>query len=580
MNRVDGLRKALIAIGLAGVLLGAFTAYAILTSDHVDKRGVETTLALTIGWGFIGAGVVAWWRRPENNFGPLMTATGFLFFVSELAASNIPWVFALAGLLGNLFLGVVVHMLLAMPTGRLQSRFERVLVGVMYFVTFIPSRSYLFFLDPACEGCPDNTAAFSNDPDFAQDLDLVINWTVVVLFAVVLFVLVSHWRAAGAAERRTSGPVVLTGCGILLFLEIGVLGQIAGNADIAEASYYATQVAILPLPFVFLASLLRGRLARAGAVGAFVAQLSRTPGRGEMGAALAEVLEDPTLELAYWLPEENRYVDASGRPVALPTNGARKYTEIDLDGRPVAAMIYHEILAEDPQHLEAVGAAAALALDRERLDAELRVRLAELKASRARIVEAGLTARRRIERDLHDGAQQRLVSLALEMRAAKSQIRTNPGEAESGLDTAASELDLALAELRELARGIHPAVLSDRGLTAALTALAGRAPFPVTVDSDIDERLPEAPEAAAYFVAAEALTNAVRHGEANSAAIRVSRQDGSLLIEISDDGRGGADPGSGSGLRGLGDRVAALDGELVIESPPGEGTTLRATIPV
>ena len=580
MSGLDGLRKALITIGLVGVLLGAFTAYAILTSDHVDKRGVETTLALTIGWGFIGAGLVAWWRRPENNFGPLMTATGFLFFVSELGASNLPWVLALSGLFGNLFLGVVVHMLLAMPSGRLQSGFERAFVGFTYFFTAIPSRSYLFFLDPVCEGCPGNPVALTNDPELAHNIDLAINWIALALFGLVVFLLLRHWRAAGAAERRTSGPVILTGCGVLLFLEIALMGQIAGNPDIAEASYYATQIAILPLPFVFLAALLRGRLARAGAVGAFVAQLRRTPGRGEMGTALAEVLGDPTLELAYWLPEEGRYVDAAGAAVALPTEGARSYTTIDLDGRPVAAIVHDSVLAEDPQHLEAVGAAAALALDRERLDAELRARLVELKASRARIVEAGLTARRRIERDLHDGAQQRLVSLALEMRAARSRIRTDPEEAESGLDAAATELDMALAELRELARGIHPAVLSDRGLPAALTALAGRAPFPVTVESDIDERLPEAPEAAAYFVAAEALTNAVRHAEADTASIRLSRDDGRLLIEISDDGRGGVDPEGGSGLRGLADRVAALDGVLVVESPAGEGTTLRATIPV
>jgi signal transduction histidine kinase len=215
-----------------------------------------------------------------------------------------------------------------------------------------------------------------------------------------------------------------------------------------------------------------------------------------------------------------------------------------------------------------------------RLDAELQARLVELRESRARIVEAGYAERRRVERDLHDGAQQRLVALALDLRMARGKLDEDPATAAELLEDATLELAAATEELRELARGLHPPVLTDRGLVAALEALAGRSPIPVSVEADGAERAPPSAAAAAYFVASEALTNVVRHAQAQQAMVRVGRADGRLCVEIRDDGRGGADPTGGSGLRGLSDRVAALDGSLEVESPPGRGTVVRAVIPV
>jgi signal transduction histidine kinase len=215
-----------------------------------------------------------------------------------------------------------------------------------------------------------------------------------------------------------------------------------------------------------------------------------------------------------------------------------------------------------------------------RLDAELQTRLEELRESRARIVEAGFAERRRVERDLHDGAQQRLLALALDLRLARSTLDRDPGAAAELLDAAAGGLTEATEELRELARGIHPPVLADRGLAAALDALASRSSVPVTVDADTSERPPAAVEAAAYFVASEALTNVARHANAESAAVKVRRADGRLEVEVRDDGDGGADPAEGSGLRGLSDRVAALDGSIEVESAAGFGTVLRASIPI
>jgi PAS domain S-box-containing protein len=215
-----------------------------------------------------------------------------------------------------------------------------------------------------------------------------------------------------------------------------------------------------------------------------------------------------------------------------------------------------------------------------RLNAELRDRLEDLAASRARIVTAGDVERRRLERNLHDGAQQRLVSLALSLRIALGQVDGDPSGARATLTAAAEELTLALAELRELARGLHPAVLTDRGLQAAVEMLAGRSPVPITLDAMPERRLPEPVEAAAYYLIAEALTNVAKYAQAGTASVRVAEHDGTVLVKVSDDGIGGADAAAGSGLRGLADRVEALGGSLTVTSPSGGGTVLRAELPL
>jgi signal transduction histidine kinase len=234
-------------------------------------------------------------------------------------------------------------------------------------------------------------------------------------------------------------------------------------------------------------------------------------------------------------------------------------------------------LLDDLGLLEEVGAAAGLALDHERLQAQARARLEQLRASRARTVEAGDAERRRLERDLHDGAQQRLVVLSFALRLLRAEVG---GDAAAQVDAATAELRDALDELRELARGLHPAVLSDHGLRAAVEMLAARAPVPVEIVEVPDERLPEAVEAAAYYLIAEALTNVAKYAQASAVRISVAAREARLAVEVSDDGVGGADAAGGSGLRGLADRVEALSGSLEVVSPAGGGTSLRAEIPV
>jgi signal transduction histidine kinase len=233
---------------------------------------------------------------------------------------------------------------------------------------------------------------------------------------------------------------------------------------------------------------------------------------------------------------------------------------------------------DERELVRAVTAAMTLTLENHRLATELRAKVDELSASRSRIVESGDAARRRLERDLHDGAQQRLVSLALSLRILRSRLDGDPVALQE-LESARAELEGALGELRELARGIHPSVLSDRGLDAALDGLAHRAPLPVELESMPGERLPDRVESAAYFVVAEALTNVAKYAKASHASVNVTREDGVVCVEVTDDGVGGADPMSGSGLRGLLDRVSALGGELEVDSRPGQGTTVRAVIP-
>jgi signal transduction histidine kinase len=298
---------------------------------------------------------------------------------------------------------------------------------------------------------------------------------------------------------------------------------------------------------------------------------------GPVREMLAESLGDRSVAIAYWLPDRAAFVDEAGRPLELPApESGRAWTAVERDGRRVAAIVHDAALDTSTELVHAAAAASSMAIDNERLKADLRARVAELRVSRQRIVEAADEARRRIERDLHDGAQQQLLALALELRVLRSQL----GEREVPLiDGLTERLDVALGELRELARGIHPAILTQSGLGPAIAALAERATVAVDCNVAIEGRPPAPVQAAAYFVVAEALTNVTRYARASQAHVEVRREGDDVLVLVSDDGVGGADVAAGSGLRGLQDRLAAVDGSLDIDSPPGAGTRLRARIP-
>jgi signal transduction histidine kinase len=568
---------------------GGLTAAVIGSSDFVDYPDLVAVMALLVGWGFIGVGLLAWGYRPENRLGTLMTATGFAFFVSMAGVSDLPLVFLIGNVFGSLFMATAVHLLLAAPSGRLESAGDRRLVTLAYLLVTVFLLPVFFFTDPKedfnCAECPENLILLSNNDTALDLIGLAINVVAIALVIGVLVSLVKRWRRAAPPERRLFAPFYASGVVLMatLVVVVGLSAAIGGKGDGKGALDIAAIVATVPLaavPYLFLYSLVRARMFQGGAVRELVGRVSQAPRPGELRDALAEALEDPTVDLVYRLPDDRRWVDGEGRTIELPAEGSgRAATRVEREGECIAAIVHDATLADDGAHVNAVGAAALLSIQNERLDAELRAKVEELRESRRRMLRIGLEERRRLERDLHDGAQQRLVSMSLNLRLARARLPQDPDAADQLLAGAGEELDAALDELRELARGIHPALLSDRGLDTALQTLVHRAPVPVTLRSDAGERLPEAVELAAYFVVSEALTNVVKYAHASQATVELARGNGRLLVEVADDGVGGADPARGTGLRGLADRLAVLEGRLELESAPGRGTTVRARIP-
>jgi signal transduction histidine kinase len=562
------LRRALIGLGIAGLAFGLVVAYLVLESENTDARGASTAQVLLVGWSFIGTGLFAWWRRPANRTGALMVAVGFAWFATAVSAANSDLVFTIGIALDGVFTAVVAHLLLAFPSGRLETRARRALAAAAYvIVTVLQVPSLLF------EEEPRNLMVIEPDQGLSDLLD-ALQFGVALVLIVAGFVVMARRPAVAPGQRQVLAPVLWTGgATFAVFSAARIFDAVGSPQDWLEA---VAMLLFATVPFGFLVGLLRTRLAHGAAVSELVARLGQAPGEEELRAALADALGDASLALAYWLPESERFVDAGGRPVTVPEHG---WTAVELQGRRVAAIVHDPALDEEPQLVRAAGAAAALALENQRLSAELRAHIEELRASRARLVEATDSERRRLERNLDDGAQSRLVAIALQLRLARRKVDDRP-EVAAMLDASAAELQASLDELRELARGIHPAVLTDHGLEPALRSLANRTPVPVDIRCAPPERLPPAVETAIYFVAAEALTNVTKYAKAEHATVTVSGSDGSVVIEVTDDGRGGADIAAGTGLRGLTDRVSAIDGRLELASPPGAGTRLRATVPL
>ena len=580
--RLGQLLRALAAVS-AAIALALVPLLA--TSDLLADRAFWIVLDLAIGGGFTAVGLFTWYRRPDNPVGALMVATAFAWYFVIAGNTDSALLWTVGQSFSNLFAATAIHLLLAFPSGRLETALDRVVVGVAYAATTVLWLPVMLFTDPVvgfdCPDCPENLLLVDAKAGFPDPYTDAVGVVGIALMLTVIARLVERWGRASAPLRRAVTPVYLVGGAFMVALAALVGSGLFGafGDGFTMDLFYACAVAFGLVPYVFLAGLVRGRWIRGRGLGALIRWLGQPQHAGALQDELARALGDPSVELAYWLPESGHYVDAEGRPARLPPTGAdRAVTEVERDGRRIAAIVHDPTLLDDPEQVRAAGAAAALALENARLEAELRAKVEEVSASRARIVESGYAARRRLERDLHDGAQQRLVSLALRLHILRSRVADDPA-AMRELDSARDELDQALDELRELARGIHPSVLTDRGLDAALDGLARRAPVPVELGETPNERLPDRVESAAYFVVAEALTNVAKYAQATHACINITNQNGQVLVEVSDDGVGGADPAVGSGLRGLFDRVSAVGGRLEIDSEPGQGTTIRAAIP-
>jgi signal transduction histidine kinase len=510
-----------------------------------------------------------------------MIGIGFALFAGTLVAANRSLPFTIGLVLSPVAAAALAHLLLAFPDGRLHSGLERFLVAAAYLNAIAVQIVMLMFMGIEHVGgcpCPRNLLFVRDDMGVHSALMNVHRLGGVAIATGVATVLVRRWQSASPLLRRALAPILVTGGATTALLAAMLIADQA-SADITTSLQSAQRLALATVPLAYLFGLFQARLARVG-IGELVVELGQSPEQGHLRDALARALRDPSLELGYWIPSSQEYVDVDGNHVSVVPTATRAITVLERRGQKVAALVHDPALGEDTALLDAVSSAAGLALDNERLLAELRAQLEETRDSRARIVDAADSERRRLERNLHDGAQQRLVTLALHLRMAQESLRDDPAAAAGMLDGVGEDLKLALEELRELARGLHPAILTDRGLAPALQAIATRAPFKVEIDGVPSERLPAAIEAAIYYVVAESLTNAAKHSGASEARVGLSASDDTVTLEIRDNGSGGANLAAGSGIRGLADRVEALGGRLELESSVGAGTVVRAALPL
>jgi len=543
----------------------------------------EIASVVVIAAAFLAAGLITWTRRPDNRTGRLMVAAGLAELMVPLVGP--PWlVLAPLGIAAGVAVTVLVgYLILAFPSGELRSSVGRAWIVAMSSLLLVVRIAVLISLEPSTRGWGgSNPYLVIRDPDVAAGI-LTVRLVAVMLVVTVFAVLVvGRWVRASGPGRRAFTPVFVAGaCSATVYLVASAVSLGDIPADLKTTLLWTQDMSTAFFPIGFLVGFLRIHLVRS-AIAGLVVELGETPTPAQLRAALANALGDRSLEVAYWSQERGSYVDADGAPLTLPASGSgRAITQLERDGTPIAAIIHDPALLDDPGLVASVASAMRLAVENERLEAEVEAQLDEVRASRARIVEAGDAERRRLERDLHDGAQQRLVSLALSLRAARTRLGEDVDPAlRTSLEQASEEAHQALNELRELARGIHPAILTEAGLGAAVESLADRSVVPVLVEGATDERFAPIVERTAYFVVSEALANVNKHARSTRATVRLERRDGDLVLEIRDDGVGGADASHGSGLRGLADRLAAIDGTLRVDSPAGAGTRLEARIPV
>ena len=558
----------LVATGLLGVGM-------LVGKARLAPLAVGPVLEVLVGCSFAACGIYLWARRPANRVGPLMATVGMLWLLGRtMALVPLPVTFTAGSWLSDLWAAAFALFLLSFPSGRLTARTDLAIVGVFLFVSVPLEFVWMLFWVP---GNGLNALAIVPDVAAAHVIDTLQR--VMISLAAVLLVtsLGRRWLRSSGPVRRQMAPVLVGAIAILLQSASWIYFSSGTTLEPLDDLIFVAQIAV---PIAVLVVMLQARMARA-AVADLVVELGQTPTPARLRDALANALGDPSLQVAYWVPGEERFVDAAGETVALPQDGTgQAVTMLERNGIRVAAIIHDASLLEEPGLIASVASAMRLAVENDRLTAEVEAQLTEVRASRARIVAAGDAERRRVERDLHDGAQQRLVSLTLALRLARTRLGHDADPAvRLSLEQASDEAKAALAELRELARGIHPQILTEAGLHAAIESLAARSPATVTVDIDPAARFDPAVEAVAYFVVSESLANIAKHAEASAVQVRAGWQEGVLAVEVTDDGRGGADPGSGTGLRGLVDRVSAVDGTLEVASPSGGGTRIVARIP-
>jgi signal transduction histidine kinase len=584
----------LLALAAGGALLAGVAAAVALAGDMPGDVSLAERQALIVATP-IAVGLYAWRDGTHARFGRLLVLAGAAWFLAALSSSSNEVLYSIGRVSGWTVEAGLVCLILAFPSGRLTTRIDRLLavaavavVAALFLPTALLTETYPApsQFSTCTADCPQNAfMLLGSEPAWLDDLVVPLRELLasLILLAVVVR-LADRIRRATRLMRRTLVPVLIFAMLRTLSIAVGFGLRRAGADD--SVVTVATTVAELCLPAMcigFLIGLLRWRIQTADSLVTLAHGLRRRGGPAQRRDLIAATLSDPTVELAFWRGDGGSgWVDADGKPTSLPPPPpGRRATLIFDEEEPVAAVVHDAALSEQRSFVEVVGAYAFVWDDNRRLTERVETSLTELRASRARILAAADEERRRIERDLHDGGQQRLVALRIRLELAEELMRQDPARARGMLHLLGGEVEAALDELRSLAAGVYPSLLAARGLPDAIRTAALQSPVPTLVEVDGSDRYSQEIETAAYFCCIEALQNVAKHApEASSVTISLNRN-GGLRFEVQDDGPGFTlDAAMGDGLVNMRDRLAAVGGELDINSAPGGGTKVVGTIPV
>ena len=592
--------RRLTALGVLGLALCAVSVAIARTDPAASGRTAQATISVLTIAALLGVGLYAWHREGEGRFGPVLFATGICWFFVTLSDSNDALLYSVGRISGWVFEILLAYALLSYPTGRLESRGARavviggaLLIGLLYVPT-IPFTDQFPLPAPftSCTAhCPQNFFLAGSEPSILPDLIKPVRDVLAMLvYLGAVSVLAARLQRAGHNQRRTLMPVL--GAAVLRFVAAIVYVFLRRIGAEGEALEVAVLVALLSVPATaagFLFGLVQWRVYSAGALGRLTTGLAETGTPLELRGLLARALEEPRAELYYRdAPTSGRdaaasWTTSSGDAVPRPTaEPPACLHEAEAESGLRVAVSCDESFRDRPEFLDAVCACVVSGLERQRLDAALADSLADVAASRKRLVGAADSARQKIERDLHDGAQQQLVALRVKLELAREALEADPGEATEMVAGLGPEVEEIIEEVRSLARGIYPALLASDGLGEALRAAGQRSQVPVAIEADGVGRLPSETESAVYFCCLEAMQNVAKHGDGASRISIGLHRDGELRFEVADDGCGFDPTGStdGSGMTGMRDRLAAVGGELRVESAPGDGTRVLGRIPL
>jgi signal transduction histidine kinase len=587
-------RRLLLVTAIVTVGLSAVSAAIALEGRAGQSELVAFVRATMVGVP-MAVGLYAWHRRPAERFGPLLIAAGCMWFVTTLAESGDEVLYSTGRVAGWVVEVALIYLVLSFPSGRIRERSDRLLVTagaliltVLYLPTAFLAES---FPVPApytscTDDCPSNAFLVRGSESGLVDVVRPVREVLtVLLFGAVAVRLTQRVRMASPPLRRTLSPLLAVAIVRTAILALALTARIAEpSSQIVTVGVWILAIAVPAMALAFLVGLLRWKLFVARALQMLGVRLHAQPDIAEMRDVFAEAFDDPSAEIVIPRGEGREgWVDSAGRPLRLPEPSEARYVTIVEDrGVVTAAIICDGALRDQPALVRAASAHVALALENRRLAAKVEASVRELRETRARILHDADRVRLEIERDLHDGAQQRLVALHIELNVAEERIRHDPEVGPEILRELSREVDEALENIRSLARGIYPSLLADRGLAEALRTAALRSSISTTITpTDIGRFSPQV-ETAVYFCILEALQNAAKHAEGARHVVVSLRNDEALHFEVRDDG-----PGfdvdrirPGAGLTNMRDRMASVGGELQIDSVPGEGTTLSGTVPL